>query len=198
VKEILNGKADYVLAVKKNHRELYNDIAEMIGFKQVDKVEANTAPLEKVIKIEKGHGRIEKRTAYVTHEVGWLKNRGKWEGLQTIGAIKKADETRYYISSRKLSATELLTVTRQEWAVESMHWQLDVIFDEDRTTLHEKNTQKTLNILRKTALNVIRTYRDKFMPKSSMVSIMRKSLLDTDILLDVIRGFELCFISVTN
>ena len=95
------------------------------------------------------------------------------------------------MSSRLLSAEELLTITRQEWAIESMHWplaawQLDVIFGEDATTLHEKNTQKTMNILRKAVLNVIRVYRDKFEPKSNMVNITRKCLHDADILADIL------------
>ena len=197
-KEVINAGADYVFSVKKNHPELYNDIAEMIEFKLTDKVEQKVSPLEKTSKAEKGHGRIEKRAAYVTHDIEWLEGRDKWVKLQTIGAIKTNAEMRYYISSRKLSAAELLEITRQEWAVESMHWQLDVIFDEDRTTLHDKNTQKTLNILRKTVLNIVKTYRDKFSPKSSMVDIMRNCMHDTDILLDVIRGFDDCYINITN
>ena len=197
-KEILNAGADYVFSVKKNHRNLHDDIAEMIKFKQTDIAEQRNSPLETITKTEKGHGRIDKRTAYVTHEVEWLENRDKWDGLQTIGAIKTPAETRYYISSRKLTATELLTLTRQEWAVEAMHWQLDVIFDEDRSTLHEKNTQITLNILRKTVLNMVKTFRDNFHPKLNMVNVMRKCLLDTNFLLDVIRGFDSYFDIVTN
>ena len=108
------------------------------------------------------------------------------------GAIVTESETRYYISSRKLSPFELLVLTRNEWAVESMHWQLDVIFNEDRTTLHEQNAQKTLNILRKTVLNIVRTFRDRFESKSNMVSIMRNCLFDDDFLLDVLFHFNAC------
>jgi predicted transposase YbfD/YdcC len=78
----------------------------------------------------------------------WLHDRCKFEGIQTMGAIATKSETRYYISSRTLTAAELLDITRQEWAVESMHWQLDVIFGEDITTIHDANTQIVLNILR--------------------------------------------------
>jgi predicted transposase YbfD/YdcC len=164
-KEIIEAGADYVFSVKKNQKELYRDVSEMIDFKLTDKYEQLNAPLEKVTKTEKSHGRIDKRTAFVTHEVEWLQTFNKWHGIQSVGAIVIESETRYYISSRKLSPTELLVITRNEWAVESMHWQLDVIFNEDRTTLHEANAQKTLNILRKTVLNVVRTYRDRFEPK---------------------------------
>ena len=62
--------------------------SEMIKFKQSDIVEQRNSPLDTITKTEKGHGRIEKRTAVVTHEVEWLENRDKWAGLQTIGTIK--------------------------------------------------------------------------------------------------------------
>ena len=124
--------------------------------------------------------------------------RENWTGLQSFGAIVTSNETRYYISSRRLSAEQLLDITRQEWAVESMHWQLDVIYNEDRTTLHEENAQKTLNILRKTALNIVRTYRDKFEPKKNMVDIMRMCLFDFEFLIELLKQFENCYSNVTN
>jgi predicted transposase YbfD/YdcC len=188
----LSADADYVFSVKKNQKELYNDVAEMIDFKLTDKYELLNSPLEKVTKTEKGHGRIDKRTAFVTYEVEWLQTFGKWHGIQSLGAIVTESETRYYISSRKLSPLELLTITRNEWAVESMHWQLDVIFNEDGTTIHEENAQKTINILRKTVLNVVRTYRDRFEPKLNMVDIMRNCLFDDDFLLLVLTRFYNC------
>ena len=197
-KEVIKAGADYVFSVKKNQRNLYDDISEMVDFKINDEIEKRESPMEKIVKIDKGHGRIEKRTAYVSHDVEWLYNRDKWEGLQTIGAIKTAAETRYYISSRKLTAEQLLDITRSEWAVESMHWQLDVLWGEDVTTLHEENTQKTLNILRKTALNILKTYRNNFAPKLNIADIMRKCLHDTDFLLGVLLQFNDYERNVTN
>jgi len=186
---ILEKEADYVLSVKKNQQNLYDDIAEMIEFKQSDICEGKTAPLERASKTEKGHGRIETRTALTTHETKWLQERCKIMGIKTIGAIVTKAETRYYISSRVLTASELMTLTRQEWAVESMHWQLDVIFGEDATTLHERNAQITLNILRKTVLNAIKLYRNKNGLKLNMTDIMRKCLHDFDFLFEVLRNF---------
>ena len=164
----------------------------MISYKQTDKYEQINAPLEKATKVEKGHGRTDKRTAFVTYEVEWLQKFGKWHGIQSLGAIVTDTETRYYISFRKLSPLELLEITRNEWAIESMHWQLDVIFNEDRTTLHEENAQKTLNILRKTVLNLVRTYRDRFEPKLNIVDIMHNCLFDEDSLFLVLSHFDDC------
>lgn len=187
---IIKGGADYVLAVKKNQHNLYDEISKMVDFKRFNKIEERESPLEKCTKIEKGHGRIDKRTAYVTHDVEWLLEREKWTGLQSFGAIVTPKETRYYISSRKLAAEQLLDLTRQEWAVESMHWQLDVIYNEDRTTLHKENAQKTLNILRKTVLNIVRTYRDKYEPKSNITGIMRKCLFNPTFLVELLSRWN--------
>jgi len=192
VNEILDAGADYVLSVKKSQKNLFDDIAEMIEFKNTDLCEAKTSPLDKTSKIEKGHGRIDSRTALVTHEIDWLNSRHKFKGIQTIGAIVTKNEIRYYISSRKLTAKELLEITRSQWGVEAMHWQLDVIFGEDITTLHEANTQLTLNILRKAVLNMLKTYQVKYEPKSSLAGITRKCLHDTDVLLDVLGKFADC------
>jgi predicted transposase YbfD/YdcC len=175
---VIDGGGDYLLAVKENHKDLYHDIKLLF--------ETEKAGMERFQKVEKSHGRQEIRTAIVTHDVDWYENKELWSGLSCFGAVRRvcevngnrSDEIRYYISNRKLSAEELLKYSRNEWGVESMHWMLDVIFNEDRTTLMEKDAQRTLNTLRKTALNLIRMYRDAFSPKSSLVGIMRDNLFD--------------------
>jgi hypothetical protein len=74
-------------------------------------------------------GRKEIRTAFITNQTDWLYEKHKWKSLTCIGAIntqfttKKGttNEWRYYISSRNLSADELLKHAQLEWRVESMH-----------------------------------------------------------------------------
>ncbi len=58
-----------------------------------------------------------------------LQHRGSRKEVEADG--KRTEEWHYYISSRKLSAEELLHHARMEWAVESMHWLLDVHYGED-------------------------------------------------------------------
>ena len=120
---IVKGKADYLLSVKDNHSTLKDDLATYIQDETLQE------GMETVAKVEKSRDRIEKRTAYVTADVSWLPQKEEWTMLACIGAIKtefeskkgKSLEWHYYISSRKLSATELLHHARMEWAVESMH-----------------------------------------------------------------------------
>lgn len=175
---VIDGGGDYLLAVKENQKDLYNDITLFF--------ETESTDMEQYQKSEKGHGRFETRTVWVTHDVDWYEKRDAWTNLSCFGAVRRvceingkiSDETRYYISSRKLSAEEMLQYSRNEWGVESMHWMLDVIYNEDRTLLMEKDAQRTLNTLRKTALNLIRIYKTAFLPKSSMVAIMRNNLFN--------------------
>lgn len=179
-KAVIDGGGDYLLAVKENQKDLYRDI------KLLFQTESGT--FESFKKSEKGHGRIETRTAWVSHDVEWYENRKRWSHLSCFGAVERVSQTkgktsreiRYYISNRKLTAKDLLTYSRNEWGIESMHWILDVIFNEDRTTLMETDAQRTLNTLRKTALNVIRMYKTAFAPKSSLVSIMRNNLFEPE------------------
>ncbi len=175
---IIDGGGDYLLAAKANQKDLYDDIKLLF--------DTESKNMERFQKTEKSHGRKETRTAYVTYDVDWYEKKRLWKNMSCFGAVRRiceidgktSDDTRYYISSRKLSAEELLKYSRNEWGVESMHWVLDVVFNEDRTTLMEKDAQRTLNTLRKTALNLVRTYRDTFLKKSSLVGIMRNNLFN--------------------
>lgn len=185
---IVKGKADYLLSVKDNQPTLKNDIAEYI------QDEALQAGLEKVTRVEKNRDRIEKRTAYITADVNWLPPKDDWMKLVCIGAIKTEFETKkgkslewhYYISSRHLSATDLLHHARMEWAVESMHWLLDIHFDEDGCRAEDKNVQKNLNMLHKAALNTVKQYQSRTGQKRPMSKIMFDCLLDCSCLAKVL------------
>ncbi len=155
---IVNQKADYLLCLKDNHPNLKKDIEDFVQ----DISLQNT--MHSVFKIEQGHGRIEKRTAYITSDIDWLQQCKEWKNLKCIGAIhtefttKKgtSSEWHYYISSRSLTAEELLHHARMEWSVEAMHWILDVHFEEDWYRIENKAAQKSLNMFRKTAVNLVK------------------------------------------
>ena len=70
---------DYALALKGNQETLQGDVVEYF----------DTPPKpEKVFvhqEVGKGHGRVERRTASVCHEVGWLQQRHDWPSLAAIG-----------------------------------------------------------------------------------------------------------------
>lgn len=187
-KIIADKKADYLLCVKDNQPNLKKDIEDYVQDPDLQK------GMKVVSKTEKNRGRIETRTAYVTSDIDWLYQRSEWEKLCCIGAIHSEFETKkgrssewhYYISSKKLEPTELLHHARMEWTVESMHWLLDVHFDEDRCRVEDKDVQQNLNILRKAALNLIKQYKSTANSKKALSKIMFDCLLEPANILKVL------------
>jgi predicted transposase YbfD/YdcC len=163
VAKIRNGKGDYVLAVKGNQANLHEDIRtyfedeefltrikEQQGYRQT---------------IEKAHGQIEIREYYQTDHIAWLPGREQWKGLKTIGMSRNTykkdgkettSETRYYISSLSPDIALFQASVRGHWAVESMHWHLDVTFREDHNQTLDKTAAQNLNIIRKWALSILK------------------------------------------
>ncbi|MCL2166096.1 MAG: ISAs1 family transposase [Clostridiales bacterium] len=177
-KAVVNAGADYLFVVKDNTPALKRDIELFV----------HNEPTESHSTTEKNGGRIEKRTAYVSHDLDWLDGSEHWASIKSIGAInrvfekngEKSDEWHYYISSAALSAEELLRHARMEWGVEAMHWLLDVHFAEDKTMVWDMNVQKTLNLLRKAVLNLVKGYKSKTDSKSPISKILKRNLFDLD------------------
>ena len=101
-------------------------------------------------------------------------------------AATTARETSYYISSRDIPAKQLMELAREHWKIESMHWIFDVTFSEDDCFLSE-NANRTMNALRKFALAVHKNFLAFHHKKSSIMSHMFSALLDSEILLTLLR-----------
>lgn len=185
---ILDAKADYLLCAKDNQQTLKDDIEEYVQDERLRK------GMDTAVKKEKGHGRIEERTAFTTNDVFWKPGGREWPGLRCIGAIKTCfeyknkvtEEWHYYISSKKLSAEDLLHHARMEWGVESMHWLLDVRYREDCFRGQNENLQKNMNMARKLAMNLVRIYKTKNSSKEPLSHIMFDCLMNPRHLLAVL------------
>ncbi len=191
-KAIVKGKADYLLSVKDNQQSLKRDIEDYVQDSELQK------SMDSFTSCEKKRGRVETRTAYATCETAWLYGKEEWEKLVCIGAVntqftsKKGttNEWHYYISSRKLSAEELLKHARLEWSVETMHWLLDVHFGEDFCRIEDRNIQQNLNIVRKIALNCIKQHKGKAASKRPISKIMFDCLLEPNNILTLLAVQE--------
>ena len=186
---IIAQGADYLLSVKDNQPNLKKDIEDYVQDEQLRET-MDTATVR-----EKNRERIEQRTAYTTNDIDWLDFNGDWRNLRCIGAINTrfttksgtSNEWHYYISSKALTAEELLKHARAEWSVESMHWLLDVNFGEDFCRVQNENVQRILNIIRKVVINSIRVFRDKTASKRPFSNIMLDCLIDPPFILEVVN-----------
>ena len=164
---ITKAGGDYLLAVKANQPTLRAETQSAF---------AAATGLDTYVDHDKGHGRIEKRTVDVIHEVDWLDGDRRFPGefrlpgaatiIRVQSRAELADrsrfETRYYIASAKLTATQAAQAVRGHWGIENrLHWVLDVVFAEDQSRLRKGHGAKNMSIVRHFAINLIRTATDK-------------------------------------
>ena len=186
---VVKGKGDYLLDVKGNQGTLKKDIEDYVQDEELRK------GMDVCSKTEKNRDRIETRTAYSSIDINWMHEKSDWANLQCIGAIHtefdtskgKTSEWHYYISSRRLSAAQLLHHARMEWSVETMHWLLDVHFAEDYCRIENRNVQQSLNIVRKIALNLIKLYKQGTSSKLPLSNIMFNCLIDPSMMMRILK-----------
>ena len=145
---------------------------------------------------EKNKDRLEQRTGYKAPDLNWLENKNEWAGIATAFAVHRkiitktgeSEETSYYISSLDLPIERLLEIVREHWRIESMHWQLDVVFSEDDCRILNSNGQKTLNVFRKLALALHKKYISELQQKTkpSLKNNMFKALISDNLLLKIL------------
>lgn len=164
-KQIVTRKADYLLAVKQNQKELYQGIEDTFRFEPV-------AQRTMHCDLDFGHGRIENRMCYISDNLEYVDVQ-KWPALRTVVKVvaqrynktKRIDEelsVRYYISSLNADAAVFNRLIRQHWGVENeLHWLLDVTMGEDASRKRAKNSPQNFSVVFKTALTMLKRYNPR-------------------------------------
>lgn len=189
---IVGGGGDYILAVKGNQTTLHQGIVEHF-LEHLNDDFARVGVSRHETK-ERGHGRQEHRTYFVCDVPEDLPDASRWKGLVQIGMAisdttrggKACDEVRYYILSKALTARRFGTLVRSHWGIEnSLHWQLDVSFNEDQSRVRKDHAAANLAALRRIGLSLLKN------ETSSKVGIKNKRLVaawNTDYLHKVLSG----------
>lgn len=84
-RKIRDKGADYILSLKDNQHNLYNDVKLFMDEYCKDK-ESKTGDIYSY-SLDNSPGRIEKRECFVCSDIGWLNGREKWADLNAIGII---------------------------------------------------------------------------------------------------------------
>lgn len=167
--QIVEEKADFVLALKGNQGEFHDDIKLFLD----ERLDKEFAGIEhsRHDSTEGEHGRIEQRSVWVTREIDWLIERHpQWRTVNAIvvvDSMRQQDhhlatrERRYYITSHANKNAEFIAhAIRSHWHVENkLHWQLDVSFNEDQNRLRSGYAAENISLMNKIALNLLKNER---------------------------------------
>ena len=178
IAELIQDKgADYCLALKGNHKYLYEKVIELFTLAEAQDWSGVESDFHRTI--EKGHGRTEIRRYWTMPVQELCFAQEQWVGLQSIGLVesvrKIGTETtttkRYYLNSFTSNAQLLALAVRSHWGVENrLHWVLDVGIKEDGCPVYSEHSPENLARVRKMSLNLLSR------EKTSKIGVANKRL----------------------
>jgi predicted transposase YbfD/YdcC len=190
--QIIEGEADYVLALKGNQETLHQAVIDYID----EQLEGDLEAACEHVTIEKGHGREETRTYLQLPAPKSLKGFTLWKGLTTIGVVtslcfrdgKETIEVRYYISSLAMGVKRFARAVRGHWGIENTcHWVLDMTYREDESRMRDEALRENFAWLNRFTLSLLKQHPDR----ASLVMKRRSCGWNDKFLLQVINGATL-------
>ena len=179
VQNLRKAGADYVLAVKRNQGTLHREVKA--AFDDAERGAFRPEVQDRCETVERNGGRRERRTCTVLGGPGlceWVADLEVWPGLRSLIRVqaertgprgRRQRSVRYYIASRPVDAQALLDLVRGHWGVENgLHRTLDVQFREDDCRMRRGHAPAVMGILRRAALNMLRTVQQNFRPDLSI------------------------------
>lgn len=168
-KLIIKGRGDYVMALKGNQGNFYNDVKAYFDEEKLKELVQNSDKYSKTI--EKRGNEIITYEYYQTTDINWYFEKKLWKGLKSIGVVKKTfdnpyekkePEYRYYISSLDLNLPLFSNAIRSHWSVENkLHLYLDITFKQDDNNTVDKEALFGLQIIKKMALALLKPIKEK-------------------------------------
>ncbi len=177
--QILDGKGDYILALKANHEATHSAVINYVE-KHVNNNFVGTQNQQlRDTPAKPGHGRSESRL-YIQFKVPKdFPNASLWAGLMTIGLVvytfirdgKEQTDIRYYLCSLPLDVSLFAKCVRNHWGIENTcHWSLDVTYNEDGLTSRNRLGTENMAWLRRFTLSLLKQH-----PGKMSLAMKRKS-----------------------
>jgi predicted transposase YbfD/YdcC len=189
--QIVDGKADYVLALKGNQETLQQAVIDHID--EQSKNDFADVQARRHTTKETGHGREEIRSYIQMPVPETLRDLELWKGLKSIGMAtlvcvrdgKETTETRYYISSLPVSVKQFAHAIRSHWGIEnSCHWTLDMTYREDESRIRDAHVRENFAWLNRFTLSLLKQH-----PGKDSTAMKRRGCgWSDDFLMEVLTG----------
>ena len=206
VKAVTSKGGDYCVALKANQGNFYKDVQDYFDEDRLLIIESGYEGAYQLTR-EKNHEAVITYEYYQTEKVNWYEEKNLWDGLKSIGLVKKTidksdgtktEEKRYYISSLLLDIGIFSNTIRKHWNVENkLHWQMDFTFKSDDNTTMNKKALFNLQIIKKfclTILNEVKKEKNKSL-KRIRKDISRNVEKETIEIFKLLRNFDTSIIS---
>ena len=206
VKAVTSKGGDYCVALKANQGNFYKDVQDYFDEDRLLIIESGYEGAYQLTR-EKNHEAVITYEYYQTEKVNWYEEKNLWDGLKSIGLVKKTieksdgtktEEKRYYISSLLLDIGIFSNTIRKHWNVENkLHWQMDFTFKSDDNTTMNKKALFNLQIIKKfclTILNEVKKEKNKSL-KRIRKDIARNVEKETIEIFKLLRNFDTSIIS---
>jgi predicted transposase YbfD/YdcC len=187
--QVVEGGADYVLALKGNQGALHQAVIAYID----EQLEGDLTDAQEQVTTEVNHGREETRTYLQLPAPEELPGFLRWRGLKSIGLTtscclrdgKETIEVRYSISSLEVDVKRFARAVRGHWGIENgCHWSLDMTFREDESRLRQRHLRENFAWLNRFALSLLKQH-----PGRQSVVMKRRSCGWSDaFLMEVVTG----------
>ena len=160
-RKIVGLHGHFVLKVKNNQKVLRNEIQTYFN----DNIGKSAKIMMAAAPFEKNHGREEQREYYISYDISCIANKEKWDTVSSIGMVRVYKKIKgeleikdyFYIMDNQIRMEMFIKATRNHWNIEcGLHWRLDVILNEDRSTNKTGHSISNLSIVRKIVFNLVR------------------------------------------
>jgi predicted transposase YbfD/YdcC len=174
---IVEAGGDYLWLAKDNQPRLSQDIGQLFAPEvYVPGFSPGPSDFRRAQQVNKGHGRIEKRTLTVSSR---LAETSDWPGLAQVFQLQRRmtnrhgevlrDEVVYGLTSltrAEAGPRRLLTLQRRHWAIESeLHYRRDVSLGEDACRCKHRPMAHALAILNNLAIALLLRQRNPNLPQ---------------------------------
>jgi predicted transposase YbfD/YdcC len=170
--KIVKKEADYLFSLKGNQETLHDDVKEYFSDFDFDKPTSAMKDIsfQTASTHDEKHGRIEDRDYAVSDDVAWIhKLHPKWKSIQSIGFVDSRREVkgivkterRFFVSSMAADPKEFARAVRSHWGIEnSLHYVLDVAFQEDASRIRTDKGPENMTFIRKIVLTIARSDKE--------------------------------------